>query len=270
MIENATVIKIGGSVPPEPVLDDVAAHVAEGTPVVLVHGGGQETDRLARRLGTPLRVLVSPDGTRSRRTDDATLDLLAMALLGGVKPKLVQGLHMRGITAFGMSGADGALVLADRRAVLRSVEDDRVRLIRDDRSGRVTDVSTRFLRALMAAGATPVISPPAMGDDGGLLNVDADWMAARIAVALNARALVLLTDTPGVLADPEDTDSSVRMLDVLPDFVSGRMRHKVRAALYARRAGVRAVVSSGAIDRPVRMALLGAGTEFTAAEEGRG
>lgn len=270
MASNLIVVKLGGSVGPEPVLDDVAAHAAEGAKVILVHGGGAETDRLAERLGVPLRVLASPDGTHSRRTDDAALDMLAMALLGRVKPQLVQGLHTRGVKAFGLSGADGALVRAERRTALRSVEDGRVRVVRDDRSGRITGVAPEFLRGLLEVGTVPVVSPPAVGADGRLLNVDADQLASCVAVALGARALVMLTDTPGVLTDHRDASTLVRTLAELPDYISGRMRHKVRAALRARRAGVRAVASSASAERPVQAALRGAGTEFLFADEVRG
>ncbi|WP_017582715.1 [LysW]-aminoadipate kinase [Nocardiopsis valliformis] len=269
MAPNLIVVKLGGFVTPERALDDVAAHTAEGAEIILVHGGGAEADRLAERLGVPLGVLVSPDGTHSRRTDDAALDVLAMALLGRVKPQLVQGLHTRGVKAFGLSGADGALVRAERRTALRSVEDGRVRLVRDDLSGRITGVSPGFLRGLLEAGTVPVVSPPAVGDDGRLLNVDADQLASCVAVALGARALVMLTDTPGVLTDRRDAETLVRTLAELPDYVSGRMRHKVRAALRAQRAGVRAIVSSASADRPVQAALRGAGTEFPVTGEAR-
>lgn len=260
MTDDVIVVKLGGSVPPGPVLDDVAAHAASGAGTVLVHGGGPEADRLAERLGAPLGMVVSPDGTRGRRTDAAALDVVTMALLGRVKPALVGGLRARGVVACGLSGADGALVTAERKSALRSIEGDRVRLIRDDRSGRVTEVRTGVLRALLDAGAVPVVSPPAADADGGLLNVDSDQVAARVAVALGARALVLLTDAPGVLRDERDPGSLVSELDRLPGCVTGRMRHKVRAALLARRGVPLVVVGSGRAEHPVEAALLGKGT----------
>ncbi len=260
-MDDVVLVKIGGGFDPEPVLDDVAELAARGMPVVVVHGGGAEVDRLAEQLGVPVRRLHSPDGTTSRRTDGAALGVLTLALLGRVKPALVSRLRARGVDAIGLSGADGGLVTAQRRPVVRSVEGGRVRLIRDDRSGRVTAIRRPLLDALLATGAVPVVSPPAVGADGELLNVDADQVAAEIAVAVEARALVLLSDVPGVLADPGAPDS-VRPVVVGADQpgVTGRMRHKLRAGMRAAERVQHVVIASGAAPHPVRAALEGRGT----------
>ncbi|TQN28366.1 N-acetylglutamate kinase [Haloactinospora alba] len=256
-------VKVGGSVRTGAVLDDVAAFTEEGARVVLVHGGGGEVDRLAARLGMPARTLTSPDGTRGRRTDPETLDVVAMALLGRVKPALVEGLRARGVTAAGLCGADGAMVTAERKRALRSVEDGRVRVVRDDRSGRITGVRPEALRALLAADMVPVVSPPAASEDGAPLNVDSDHVAARIASALPAASLALLTDMPGVLRDPGDPSSLLRAIDGQRDEADGRMRHKVRAALDARRYVPRVAIASAHSAHPLRDALNGGGTVVT-------
>ncbi|HEV2640031.1 MAG TPA: [LysW]-aminoadipate kinase [Actinocrinis sp.] len=260
VIDGIIVIKIGGAVRPDPVLDDIAALTAEGTGVVLVHGGGGEVDRLAARLGVPSRIIQSPDGTSSRRTDPQTLDVLAMALLGRVKPALVGGLRARGVQALGLNGADAGLLTARRKQVLRSVEDGRTVLIRDDRSGQVTEVRTGPLPALLAGGVVPVLSPPAADAQGELLNVDADQVAAQIAAALGASALFLLTDAPGVLRDPSDPGSVIGELSADAPEARGRMRHKVRAARLAAATVPTVMIGSGCVEHPVRAALAGAGT----------
>lgn len=263
-MDGVLVVKLGGGLDPGRALDNVAALRGAGTDVVLVHGGGAEADLLAGQLGHPVQTIEAADGTRSRRTDDTALDVLAMALLGRVKPALVGGLRARGVIAAGLCGADGALLTAERKTAIRSRENGRVRLIRDDRAGRVTHVAPAILRALLAGGLVPVVSPPAADEGGRLLNVDADQVAAAIATALGADALVLLTDVPGVLSDPPDPASLIARLDCSgpgPAAVSGRMRHKVRAAVRARLAGVRHVaIGHGGIDGPVDAALNGVGT----------
>ncbi|WP_340384801.1 [LysW]-aminoadipate kinase [Streptomyces sp. SS7] len=265
-MDELLVVKLGGGMDPGPALDDLAALAARGQGLVVVHGGGAEADRLSGQLGLPVRTVTSPDGTRGRRTDDAALDVLAMALLGRVKPALIHGLRTRGIPAAGLCGADGALLTAERKAVIRTVENGRTRLLRDDRSGRVTEVRPDILRALLAQGLVPVVSPPAADSAGRLLNVDSDQVAAALAETLPATALVLLTDAPGVLADPADPGSLIARLPCGPEVpagVTGRMRHKVRAAARARRAGVsRVVIAQGHASRPVRTALAGGGTAF--------
>lgn len=263
---DVMVVKVGGVVRPDAVLDDIAALSAGGAKVILVHGGGPAIDELASALDVPRRTIQSPDGSRSRRTDAEALDVMSMALLGRVKPALVSGLRARGVLAAGLCGADGALLTAKRKPALRSVEGDRIRLIRDDRSGTVTTVLPEILYALLAAGITPVVSPPAATVRGELLNVDSDQVAAQIAVAMRAAALILLSDVPGVLSDPADPSSLIPALTEEPPGVTGRMRHKIRAAMRAREHVRRVVIGTGDAERPVEMALRGAGTLIMAPE----
>ncbi|MEV0040378.1 [LysW]-aminoadipate kinase [Streptomyces sp. NPDC050804] len=257
------VVKIGGGADPGPVLDEVAELAAAGRPTVLVHGGGAVADGLADRLGVERQVIRSPDGTQSRRTDQTMLDVITLALLGQVKPRLVSGLRARGTRAVGLSGADGALLTASRKPAIRSVQAGRTVLIRDDRSGRIEHVDPALVRAVLERGDVPVVSPPAIDAEGNLLNVDADEVAARLAAALEASALVLLTDVCGVLADPDDPSS--RIPEVGPrhlagDTVRGRMRHKVRAGLRASRTVERVAIGAAHQRRPIRQALAGTGT----------
>ncbi|WP_078606999.1 acetylglutamate kinase [Streptomyces flavidovirens] len=265
------VVKIGGGSDPQAVLDEVAELAAAGRPVVLVHGGGAVADRLSGQLGVRRQVIQSPDGTHSRRTDEAMLDVITLALLGRVKPQLVSGLRARGARAVGLSGADGALLTATRKPALRSVQDGRTVLIRDDRSGRIEHVDPTPVRAVLDRGDVPVVSPPASDTAGNLLNVDADEAAARLAAALGASALVLLTDVCGVLADPDDP--STRIAEVGPhhltgDVVRGRMRHKVRAGLRASRTVQQVTIGSAHQHRPIQQALSGTGTWLREGEQG--
>jgi acetylglutamate/LysW-gamma-L-alpha-aminoadipate kinase len=241
----------------------VAELAAAGLPTVLVHGGGAAADELADQLGVQREVIRSPDGTHSRRTDEAMLEVITMALLGQVKPELVSGLRARGARAVGLSGADGEMLTARRKPAIRSVRDGRTVLIRDDRSGQIERVDPTSVQAVLERGDVPVVSPPASDEDGHLLNVDADETAARLAVALDASALVLLTDVSGVLEDP--ADPATRLAEVGPehlegDVVQGRMRHKVRAGLRASRSVDQVAIASAQQAQPIRQALEGTGT----------
>lgn len=263
------VVKIGGGSDPEPVLDEVAELAVAGRPTVLVHGGGAVADRLSEQLGVERQVIRSPDGTHSRRTDQAMLDVITLALLGRVKPRLVCGLRARGARAVGLSGADGALLTATRKPALRSVQDGRTVLIRDDRSGRIEHVDPTSVCAVLDRGEVPVVSPPASDTAGNLLNVDADEAAARLAAALGASALVLLTDVCGVLTDPGDP--STRIAEVGPhhltgDVVRGRMRHKVRAGLRASRTVRQVVIGDAHQHRPIQRTLSGTGSRLREGE----
>src|SRR5439155_24546585 len=132
---------------------------------------GPEIDRVSTQLGVAPRHVTSVSGTRSRLTDAAALDALQLALIGRVKPAIVGGLAALGVPAVGLTGLDAALVEARRKPALKVVEESRVRLVRDDLSGRVTRVNDGLLRLLTGAGYVPVLSPPAFGGADGALNV---------------------------------------------------------------------------------------------------
>jgi [amino group carrier protein]-L-2-aminoadipate 6-kinase len=266
------VIKCGGhaSVDPAAVCADVAWLRAAGTAVVCVHGGSAEIERLAAGLSVPLRRLASPDGMSARYTDEATLDVVCLALAGRVQPRLVMALLRAGVPAVGLSGVDGGLLRGRRRTAQRVLAGGRQAIVRDDRSGRVTAVNTELLSALSAAGFVPVISPPVLGEDGAMLNADADRVAAAVAGAIGASTLLMLTGAPGVLADPADPASVLADCAVPPQgpppLRGGGIGVKLLAARDALAAGVPAVlVADGRADQPVRRALAGEATRVTMA-----
>lgn len=269
-----TVVKCGGNpaVDAAGICADLARLVRAGHSFVLVHGGSGEIGRLAGRLGVPQRTLLAPDGVSTRHTDAATLDVVVLALAGAVKPRLVARLARHGVPAVGLTGLDGGMLRARRKAVVRAVVDGRTVLVRDNHSGRVDTVDTTLPRALLAAGHLPVVSPPAIDEDGRPVNVDADRAAAALAAALGADRLLLLTGAPGVLGDPDDETSLRSTVRVAahgaPDAsATGGMALKLVAAREALAGGVATVrVADGRVADPVTRALDGAGTLVHLAE----
>ncbi len=249
-----TVVKCGGAVDPGPVCADVARLSG---PVVVVHGGAPEIARLAGELGVAERTLVSPTGVRSRHTDPAMLDVVTLAMTGRAKPRLLRELASRGVRPVGLTGLDAGLLVARRKAAQRTVVDGRTVLVRDDQSGRLVSVEPAVLRTLLDSGFTPVVSPPAAGEDGAPLNVDADRAAAAVAASLKADRLLLLTAAPGLLADFEDETSLLPRCSLSPDgpvphAASGGMHRKLIAAREALLGGVREVViADGRTARPL-------------------
>ncbi|TXS22018.1 [LysW]-aminoadipate kinase [Streptomyces sp. ms191] len=268
MNHPVTVVKCGGSpeIDREAMCADIAALAAGGHRVVLVHGGAAEVDRLADRLGVPQRRLTTPSGSSSRYTDPATLEVLQLALAGKVKPALVAALGRGGARAVGLTGLDGRTVTARRTAAHRAVLDGRKVMIRDDHNGRISRIDPALLRLLLDDGIVPVLSPPALAEDGAAVNVDADRTAAAVAVALGAARLVLLTGAPGVLADHRDESSLLPGYEVpaegpVGDAAVGGMKAKLQAARDALLGGVAEVlVADGRTGRPVSAAIEGAGT----------
>ncbi len=242
-----TVVKCGGALDPAGICADVARLRAQGDRVVLVHGGAPEIARLASQLRVPDRTLVSPSGVTSRHTDPDMLDVITLAMTGRAKPRLLRALAAHGVRGVGLTGLDGGLLLARRKVAQRSVVDGRMVLVRDDYSGRVVTVAADVLHVLLGGGLTPVVSPPATGEDGHPLNVDADRAAAAIAAAAGADRLLLLTAAPGVLTDPGDETSVLGRCALPPDGPApyagtGGMHRKIIAAREALARGVPEVI----------------------------
>lgn len=274
--KDTVVVKCGGapSLQRDEVIGDVAGLVQAGKRVVLVHGGGPEADRLMRELGRTPEHVVTPSGASSRRTNEEALDALMMAFAGRIRPALVSQLERLGVPAVGLTGLDGGLVEARQKPALKIVEEGRTRLVRGDLSGRVTSVRPALIELLCDSGYVPVVSPPVRGDGDSPLNVDADRLAATLAGALDAEALVLLTDAPGVLRDPDDPSTLVPTAtahEELMPHAQGRMKLKVVAAGEALARGVRTVaIADGRRVKPVGEALAGAGTQLRAEPDAAG
>lgn len=262
------VVKVGGSegIDLDAVVADLAELWREDPRVVLVHGGSAETNRVSTQLGLPPRFVTSPGGHTSRFTDRATLEVFEMVYCGKINKGLVEKLQARGVNALGLSGLDGRLLEGQLKSTVRSVENGRVMLLRGDHTGTVERVNVTLLESLLAAGYMPVITPPAISYEGVAMNVDGDRAAAAVAVALGARALVLLSNVPGLLRVLEDEATVVERVDAgSPEYAlelaQGRMRKKVMGAVDAVGGGVAQVVLGDArLERPVRRALDGAGT----------
>lgn len=263
------VIKVGGSkgIDYEAVCADVAQLVAEGQPLVLIHGGSHLTNQVAAALGHPPRFVTSPSGYTSRLTDRATLEIFEMVYCGQVNKNIVERLQRRGVNAVGLSGIDGRLWQGSRKPVLKVVENGRTRLIRDNLTGRVERVNTPLLRRLLAGGFVPVLTPPAISYEGEAINVDGDRAAAATAVALGAAELVILSNVPGLLRRFPDENSLIPFVpadaveQAATAYARGRMRIKLLGAQTALQGGVRRVVLADArAGQPILRALDGQGT----------
>jgi acetylglutamate/LysW-gamma-L-alpha-aminoadipate kinase len=267
MTMTRIVVKWGGSLQENgaAIADDIAALWRRHS-IVVVHGGSRDIDDTIRELGLPRRTLRSPDGMVTRYTDAPTLTALMMAMRGRTQARILSELAARGVPAVGLSGMDGGLVRTERKAAVRAVFGDSVRVVRDNLAGRIVGVDTSVLDALHGCGTVPVVCPPGITADGQATNVDADRMACAIAAAWRADRLLLFTDAPGVLADRDDPASTIASLSrddakSLQPELSGGMRMKVAAAVEALDRGAHAVqVCDGRVESPVAEALRGSGT----------
>jgi acetylglutamate/LysW-gamma-L-alpha-aminoadipate kinase len=263
-----TVVKLGGTegVDFSAICADTADLLKNGHRLVLVHGGSVEANALGESLGAPPKFITSPSGYTSRYTDRKTLEIFLMAVNGKVNSLLVEQLHLLGINAFGLSGMDGSLLQAARKDAIQSMENGKRKIIRDDYTGRIEQVNADVLNLLIGAGCLPVIAPLAVSEKGEALNVDADRAAARVASALKAETLVLLTAVAGLMKNFPDESTLIRQLpqSQLPaalEAAQGRMKKKVLGAEEALQGGVsRVIIADGRIQTPISNALRGNGT----------
>ena len=233
---------------------------------MLVHGGSAEANAIGEAVGYPPRFVTSPSGFTSRYTDRKTLEVFSMAVNGKVNTLLVEQLQTLGVNAFGLSGLDGKVMVAKRKAAIRIIENGKRKMLRDDYTGKIQQVNADLLNTLLEAGYTPVIAPLAVSENGEALNVDADRAAAMVAAALNADALLLLTAVPGLLRNFPDESSLIKNISQVElegalDIAQGRMKKKVLGSQEALRDGVKQVIiADGRVENPISNALAGQGT----------
>jgi len=197
---QAFVVKYGGSAMRDPslvrgIIRNVLLLQLVGIRPILVHGGGPEIDKWLEKLGLEKRTI---NGLRV--TDEATMEVVEMALSGRANKALVAEIAKSGGRAVGLSGRDAHLLTAKQI----SKELGRV--------GTVTKVDPSILKTSTEHGVMPVVCSVASDENGEALNVNADSAAAAIAVAVDASKLILMTDTNGVLEDKENPDSTISRL----------------------------------------------------------
>ncbi len=257
-------VKVGGRALEnnlEGILDSAAKWAREG--LVLVHGGGDAVTRMCEKLGVEPRFVVSPEGIRSRYTSMEELEVFTMVIAGLINKRIVAGLAKRGVAAVGLAGADGGVLKARRKKRIVVVDErGRKRVIPGGYTGRITSVNKDLIEMLVRNGYTPVIAPLAIGEEGELLNVDGDQAACRIAEALKASKLVLLSDVDGVLLNGEVVKRiEAGNAEEVASKVGVGMNRKILMAAEAVRNGVgEAIISSGLVEDPIGAALNGSGT----------
>ena len=237
------------------VISDLILLHLVGIRVVVVHGGGPEITEILRKIGKESRFV---DGLRY--TDEETMDVVQQVLCGKVNKDLVATLNRMGGRALGLCGMDAQLFQAVQL-------DEKYGLV-----GEITGVDPKVVQDALAQGYIPVVSTVAQGTDGNTAyNINADTAAAKLAVALGAEKLVLLTDVRGLLRDPKDESTLIHSVGVseIPGLIkdgiiSGGMIPKIDCAVEAVRSGVNStVILDGRIPHSILIELLsddGAGT----------
>jgi len=231
---------------------------------VVVHGGGPQIGRMLEQLG-----IGSQFREGLRITDEATMDVVEMVLVGRVNKTIVNLINVNGGKAVGLSGKDGNLIRAKQLEMVVSRADAPPEIIDLGKVGEVVSIETELIRGLESRGFIPVIAPVGVDEHGETYNINADSVAASMAEALGAKRLILLTDVPGIMSG-EGLLSSLSRKEAVGIIEQGVVKEgmipKVKCCLEAVEGGVeKAHIIDGRVENSIILELFtnaGIGTEI--------
>ena len=252
------VVKYGGNAMTEESLKngfarDIVLMKLVGMNPVVVHGGGPQIGELLEKLGKKTKFIKG-----MRVTDTETMDIVEMVLGGSVNKEIVNLIHQHGGNAVGLTGKDGDLIRA-RKLEMKAFNQDleASEIIDLGHVGEVSRINTKVLDMLIKDDFIPIIAPVGVGEDGRSYNINADLVAGKVAEALQAEKLMLLTNTAGLLDKKGQllTGLNAEKVDALiaDGTIYGGMLPKIQCALDAVQSGVK---SSHIIDGRVPHAVM--------------
>jgi len=263
---SKVVIKVGGhALVDDSIMDSITQDIVllrfVGINPVIVHGGGPEITRIMEKLGKKPKFIGG-----LRITDDETLEIVRMVLVGSVNERIVSLIGKHGGKGIGLSGNDGKLIVAKKKRK-QKVEGEEIDL---GWVGETEEINVEIINITIARDYIPVISPIAVDNAGNSLNVNADLVAGEIACAINAEKLILLTDVPGLLRNTADSSTlipqatSAEIKELMATGVIGEgMIPKAEGCLKATSCGVTAHIIDGQVPHTLLLELFtdkGSGT----------
>ena len=181
-----------------------------GMQPIVTHGGGPEISRSMNKLGKEPQFI---EGLRV--TDQETMNIVKMVLVGEINTEIVSNVCLHGGKGVGLSGKDNHLIKARKRApqvVLDNNGDEK--MVDLGLVGEIDSINTEIIDVLTSNDYIPIISPIGVDDNGSTLNLNADTVAGDLASHLGAEKLIILTDVPGILEDPDDPESLIRKVNI--------------------------------------------------------
>ncbi len=236
-----------------------------GVNPVVIHGGGPQINKVLDSMGITSKFIRG-----MRYTDNETMDVVEMVLGGKVNKDIVAGINRQGGKAVGLTGKDGMLITAEKMTIYFQEDENKPpEIIDPGMVGNVVSINPDIIHTLTAKGFIPVIAPVGVGKNGETYNINADLVASRIAAALNAARLMLVTDVDGVLDMEQKLISSVDAATIKEMIstgqITGGMIPKVECALDALINGVqKAHIINGKLPHAVLLELFtdsGIGTQ---------
>ncbi len=232
---------------------------------VIVHGGGPQIGEFLNKLGKQSKFIEG-----MRVTDDETMDIVEMVLVGKVNKEIVNMININGGSAVGLSGKDGKLIIAKKLVMYKNFDNKPPEIIDIGKVGVVQKINPEVLDIIMNKSIIPVIAPVGVDNSGNTYNINADLVAGEIAISLKAEKLIMLTDVEGVLSPEKKLISSINSSEVpqLIDngIITGGMIPKVN---YCKKAVDMGVTKAHIVDGRIENVLLleiftneGVGTEI--------
>ena len=218
-----------------------------GMEPIVVHGGGPEISRSMEKLGKEANFV---NGLRV--TDEETMEIIKMVLVGKISTNIVSQINLHGGKGIGISGKDSELIRAKKRPLQVFTDSDTGESQKVDLGlvGEVVSVNHGILDMFTENDYIPVIAPIGMADNGSTLNINADTAAGEIGQSVKAEKLIILTDVPGVLRDPDDPSTLIQRIrvDEVPQLIedgiiSGGMIPKIETCVDAVKGGVKSAHS---------------------------
>jgi acetylglutamate kinase len=235
---------------------------------VIVHGGGPQIGQMLAQLG-----IESQFREGLRVTDQATMDVVEMVLVGRVNKEIVNLINLHGGVCVGLSGKDGWLIRARKKEMVLTREDREnapPEIIDLGKVGEPVHVNAQLIRTLTAEGVIPVIAPVGVDEEGSTYNINADSVAGAVAQALSAKRLILLTDVSGVLDGSGKLIPSLSLKQaaeaIADGTAKGGMIPKLECCMEAVQSGVeKAHIIDGRVENSLILELFtkqGSGTEI--------
>ncbi|MGL4761314.1 MAG: acetylglutamate kinase [Sarcina sp.] len=266
--DKVIVVKYGGNAMKnetlkEAVIKDIILMSCVGIKVVLVHGGGPDINKVLKKIGKESEFI---DGLRY--TDKETMEVVQMVLAGKVNKELVALINKNGGNAIGLCGIDGNMIKSEKK--ITNVDLGYV--------GDIVNIDSKVILDSLKNNYISVVATVALGEDGNVYNINADTAAAKIAAAINAEKIMLLTDVPGLMLDIEDNDTLISNINrknlyklISDGIIKGGMIPKIECCMDALENGVeKAHIIDGRIPHTILLELFSETGVGTMIEIGEG
>lgn len=258
------IIKIGGgkTINHKAIIKDLANIESK---FIVVHGANALRNEIAKKMNHEINNITSPSGYSSVLTDDNAMDIFLMSYAGLRNKRLVELAQECNINAIGLTGIDGGLITGKRKTAIKAKIGNKVKMIRDDLSGRPNKINTELINLLLNNNTVPFLCPPILSEEGKALNTENDSIVSLLAKELdNVKTIIHFIEAPGLLQDLNNENSLIKKIarqeleHVEEKYTKGRMKRKMLSIREAFENEVEKVIfADGRIENPVTNALKG-------------